>query len=81
MRHPVEVLKIEIEDKPRIDMLTNEEKGILLDAALKYHTGATLPEMPQAVSIVFSYISPKIDRDKQISVKRRQAVSKCRAKA
>lgn len=71
-------MKIELRDKERIDLLTTEEKGILLDAALKYHTGEEIPQMPPAVGIVFSYMVPKFEHEKEISEIRKIAVAKHR---
>lgn len=53
------ILYTEIGD--HMKLLTNEQRGILFTAILAYERGEDLPEMDQAVSILFSFIKIRLD--------------------
>lgn len=46
-----------------IATLTQEEKGILLDAILDYGESGAEPELSDNVRIAWAFIRPRIDRD------------------
>lgn len=48
--------------KKHLDLLTNEEKGILFDALFRYVTGEKV-ELSGKLEMAFSFISANIDRD------------------
>lgn len=47
-----------------VNELTNEEKGILLDAIYCFHADDEIPEMPKTVKIVFSIMKQQFERDR-----------------
>lgn len=47
----------------QIELLTLEQRGVLLTAVMHYATGNTLPDMDSATQIAFSFIRAQIDRD------------------
>lgn len=51
------------EYREQIDLLNNEQKGILLDSLLRYQDGDELPEMDGMVQMCFSFIKARMDRD------------------
>lgn len=48
-----------------LQLLTMEERGILITAIMNYETGNELPEMSPAISMAFSFIRTQLDRDRQ----------------
>lgn len=64
---------ISLSYKEKIDLLTLQDKGILLDAIMKYNSGEQLPEMTQGAALVFSFMQPDFDNERIISEKRRVA--------
>lgn len=65
------------ENAEQINMLTNEQAGTLFKAVMNYQLGEDLPEMDGMVSIVFSVIRQKLDRDSakydEVCEKRKEA--------
>lgn len=65
------------ENAEQISMLTDEQAGTLFKAIMLYQLGEDLPEMDGMVSIVFSVIRQKLDRDsakyEEVCEKRKEA--------
>lgn len=63
--------------KKQIDLLNNEQKGLLLSAIFNYQLNEDLPEMDGMTSILFSVIKDQLDRDndkyKKVCEKRKQS--------
>lgn len=49
----------------QINMLSDEQAGVLLRALIKYQKGAELPEMDGIIALAFSFIKQQIDFDNQ----------------
>lgn len=48
-----------------IDLMTDEQAGMLLRAIMAYRNGKDLPEMDAAATIAFSFIRQQMDRDSE----------------
>ena len=48
---------------PQIELLTMEQRGILITAIMYYSSGRDLPEMDGITSMAFSFIKSQLDRD------------------
>lgn len=61
----------------QISLLSMEQRGVLLTAALLYVAGENIPEMDGITSMAFAFIKAQLDRDlkkyDEISEKRKQA--------
>jgi hypothetical protein len=51
--------------KKQIDLLNNEQKGLLLSAIFNYQLNEDLPKMDGMTSILFSVIKDQLDRDNE----------------
>lgn len=49
--------------KTQVDMLTDEQAGIILKAVLSYQNGEELPEMDNLLKIVFSFLKNQFEED------------------
>lgn len=63
--------------KKQIDLLNNEQKGLLLSSIFNYQLNEDLPEMDGMTSMLFSVIKDQLDRDndkyKKVCEKRKQS--------
>ena len=48
-----------------IELLTLEQRGILLTALMYYHSGIELPEMDGVTRMAFGFIKSQMDRDQE----------------
>lgn len=51
--------------KTQVDMLTDEQAGIILKAVLAYQNGEELPEMDNLLKIVFSFLKNQFEEDEE----------------
>ena len=58
---------------PQIELLTMEQRGILITAIMYYSSGRDLPEMDGITSMAFSFIKSQLDRDNEKYEKTSQA--------
>lgn len=61
-----------LENKEQIDFLTNEQKGVLLDAIFAYAETGETPKLDKTVALVFSVIRSRLDRDAEKYEERRR---------
>lgn len=64
---------------PQIELLSNEQRGILLTAVMRYASALELPEMDGITSMAFSFIKANMDKDNEKyerTVKARQEAGK-----
>ena len=54
---------IRLEGREQVELLTNEQSGILFKALLRYAAGDELPEMDATTKMCFMFIRQQIDRD------------------
>jgi hypothetical protein len=70
------------ENAEQIDMLNDEQAGVLLKAVMHYQMGLDVPEMDGMVSIVFSVLRQRLDRDsakyEEVCEKRKEAGRKAK---
>ena len=50
---------------PQIELLNNEQRGILLTAVMRYASALELPEMDGITSMAFSFIKANMDKDNE----------------
>ena len=65
--------------REQLQLLTNEQKGILFDGILAYVSGDTLPDMDGVTRMAFSFIKKQIDADDekyQKTIRARQEAGK-----
>ena len=48
-----------------IELLSMEQRGVLITALMKYVSGLDIPDMDEATTIAFSFIRSKIDKDQK----------------
>lgn len=48
-----------------IELLSMEQRGVLITALMKYVSGLDIPDMDAATTIAFSFIRSKIDKDQK----------------
>lgn len=51
------------EYKPQIEMLTMEQRGILLTAIMNFESGEELPELDPITQMAFSFMQSRLERD------------------
>ncbi|MBE6939721.1 MAG: hypothetical protein E7457_02720 [Ruminococcaceae bacterium] len=51
--------------QPGLRHLTNEEKGLLLQAMLDYGQTGELPQLEGAPALVWDFVQPRLDRDRE----------------
>ena len=56
-------MKIYQESRPLIEKLNNEQRGVLLMAALKFEAGETLPKMDPNTEMVFLSVKAIMEID------------------
>ena len=65
--------------RPCLKRLSNEEKGMILEAILDYSEHGVLPEVEGMVGVAWDFIQPRLDRDREryetISEKRTAAIN------